>query len=104
MLEGQGIGATWANLGTPITIDDTFSLQDVFNMLLADTLIYFLLACGGTIRLFLCSRSGHVGQLHRLHVRVGEIQDMPQRLLQNSLQSRKIYVRSIHTHGEEESC
>ncbi|XP_066497951.1 phospholipid-transporting ATPase ABCA3 [Hoplias malabaricus] len=44
MFEGKGTGIQWRNLFEPVTVDDDFSLAQVFGLLLLDTLLYGLVA------------------------------------------------------------
>uniref|UniRef100_A0AAR2JEC1 ABC transporter domain-containing protein n=1 Tax=Pygocentrus nattereri TaxID=42514 RepID=A0AAR2JEC1_PYGNA len=44
MFEGKGTGIQWSNLFEPVTVDDDFSLAQVFGLLLLDTLLYSMVA------------------------------------------------------------
>ena len=41
--EGEGSGAQWSNLGKGVSVDDPFSLGDVFLMLFIDCIVYGIL-------------------------------------------------------------
>ncbi|XP_053550667.1 phospholipid-transporting ATPase ABCA3 [Bombina bombina] len=43
MFEGKGTGAQWSNLYTPVSVDDNFTLAQVVEMLLLDSVIYSLI-------------------------------------------------------------
>ncbi|KAM4697953.1 phospholipid-transporting ATPase ABCA3 [Rhinophrynus dorsalis] len=43
MFEGKGTGAQWSNLFTPVSVDDNFSMAQVLQMLLFDSVLYSLI-------------------------------------------------------------